>query len=290
MMMTDTKLNTEIRKIKTEQAWQRLHTRLDKDHLLSEVIDTESTVVHNSSARIRYAAVAAVLVGMVLGAVYFMVDFKGDTPSLVTQRNRGTSTLVATLEDGSLVLLAGETSLLYPEHFIKDKRQVDLRGNAFFDIARKKGQPFLIETEQVSIEVLGTAFNVQSNEAAPFSLSVQRGLVRVSLKKNKKECYVKAGETVTIRSQQFIVASTDKDHLNSYFKHIRFKDETLANILKVMNLNAGASQIYLASPSLGERKLTVEFSDEPSELVARLIAGALGVECIRQGKALLLKE
>ena len=289
-MRTDSKMKTDIHTIKTEQAWQRLHNRLDKDHLLSEVVDTDAVGVHPPFAWIRYGAVAAVLVGIVLGAVYWMLDFKEDIPSLIAQRNQGSSTLVTTLEDGSLVLLAGETSLLYPEHFMADKRQVDLQGNAYFDIAKKQGQPFLIETEQVSIEVLGTAFNVQSNESVPFSLSVQRGLVRVSLKGNNQECYVKAGETVTLRSQQLMVANTDNDPLNSYFKHIRFKDETLANVLKVMNLNAGESQILVASSSLGERRLTVEFSDESPEVVAHLIAGALGVECVRQENAFLLKE
>lgn len=91
--------------------------------------------------------------------------------------------MATTLEDGSVVLLAKETSLLYPKHFIADKREVSLQGNAFFDVAKKQGQPFWIDTEQAKIEVLGTAFSVQSDEHAPFRLSVQRGIVKVTLKK-----------------------------------------------------------------------------------------------------------
>ena len=66
-------------------------------------------------------------------------------------------------------------------------------------MAKNRERPFWIDTEQVKIEVLGTAFSVKSVEDAPFRLSVQRGTVRVTLKKGNKECYVKAGETVVLK-------------------------------------------------------------------------------------------
>ena len=50
----------------------------------------------------------------------------------------------------------------------------------FFDVAKKQKQPFWIDTKEVKIEVLGTAFSVKSVEDAPFRLSVQRGTVRVT--------------------------------------------------------------------------------------------------------------
>lgn len=97
--------------------------------------------------------------------------------------NQDIPTLVTTLEDGSVVFLAKETSIRYPEHFVSDKREVSLQGDAFFDVAKNRERPFWIDTEQVKIEVLGTAFSVKSVEDAPFRLSVQRGTVRVTLKK-----------------------------------------------------------------------------------------------------------
>ena len=59
--------------------------------------------------------------------------------------------LVTTLEDGSVVYLAQESTLKYPEHFATDKREVNLQGEAFFDVAKKHEQTFLIETEKVQI-------------------------------------------------------------------------------------------------------------------------------------------
>ena len=138
---------------------------------------------------------------------------------------------------------------------------------------------------------MGTAFSVKSVEDTPFRLSVQRGTVRVTLKKGNKECYVKAGETVILQSQQLLLSSTENaGELNRYLEHVCFKDESLANILKVMNLNSDSLQIQVASLALEERRLTVEFSDESSEVVATLIASALGLQCVRQGDILLLSE
>ena len=259
-------MKTDIHKIKTEQAWNRLYDRLDKDHLL-----VEDHRMPKIPMWVRYGTVAAMVVGLVFSTLYWA--------------------LVTTLEDGSVVFLAKETSIRYPEHFVSDKREVSLQGDAFFDVAKKQKQPFWIDTKEVKIEVLGTAFSVKSVKDTPFRLSVQRGTVRVTLKKGNKECYVKAGETVVLQSQQLLLSSTENaGELNRYLKHVCFKDESLGHILKVMNMNAGSSQIRVASPALEKRKLTVEFSNESPETVATLIAYALNLKCTRQGDTFMLTE
>ena len=61
--------------------------------------------------------------------------------------------LVTTLEDGSVVYLAQESTLQYPEHFTTDKREVNLQGEAFFDVAKNHEQTFLIETGKVRLSM-----------------------------------------------------------------------------------------------------------------------------------------
>ena len=58
---------------------------------------------------------------------------------------------------------------------------------------RKPEQAFTIETARVRVEVLGTAFNVRSNEGAPFSLSVKRGKVKVLLKQEEADGLCRGG-------------------------------------------------------------------------------------------------
>jgi len=168
---------------------------------------------------------------------------------------------------------------------------VNLQGEAFFDVAKKHEQTFLIETEKVQIEVLGTAFNVRSHGDDSFRLSVQRGRVKVSLKQGGQSVLVNAGETVTLQARQLQLSETgDSDEFRQYTKNIRFKDECLEDILRVVNAEASALQIQTASPVLSKRKLTIEFENNSPETVAELICWALSLKCSREGDKLILSE
>ena len=153
-----------------------------------------------------------------------------------------------------------------------------------------RSRPFLIETDLVRIEVLGTAFNVKSDELRPFELSVQRGRVKVTFKKNCQEMYVQAGETVTLRKEGFHLSmNRDDAQFSCYLKHIRFKDEPLANILRVINLHSPEMQLKV-TPSLEHRKLTVAFSGESPDVMAELIGMAMNLRCTREGNTFILSE
>jgi ferric-dicitrate binding protein FerR (iron transport regulator) len=193
------------------------------------------------------------------------------------------------LEDGSIVYLADDTSLDYPEHFQANKREVALQGQALFDVISHHEQPFVIETEFTRIEVLGTAFNVQSSGRAPFELSVQRGEVKVTLKKNGQTLHVKSGETARIVSGNLRVEqTTDQTLFSRYTERIRFKGEKLMNILRVIN-NRGGNISLQTTPALENREITVTFAgDDTPESIAELICTAFHLTSNKQGNDILL--
>ena len=119
-------MKTDIHKIKTEQAWNRLYDRLDKDHLL-----VEDHRMPKIPMWVRYGTVAAMVVGLVFSTLYWGFGQKEELPDFITQENQDVPTLVTTLEDGSVVFLAKETSIRYPEHFVSDKREVSLQGATY---------------------------------------------------------------------------------------------------------------------------------------------------------------
>jgi len=75
-------------------------------------------------------------------------------------------TYEVTLPDGTLVKLNAGTILSYPTAFAKDKREVSLRGEAYFEVAKRKDQPFIVHTKNQEVEVLGTHFNINAYPAA----------------------------------------------------------------------------------------------------------------------------
>lgn len=67
------------------------------------------------------------------------------------------------LSDGSHVVLNAGTKLKYPVNFLKDdNRTVFLNGEAYFEVAKDPEHPFIVNTEDMDVEVLGTHFNVTS--------------------------------------------------------------------------------------------------------------------------------
>ena len=65
-----------------------------------------------------------------------------------------------TLSDGTQVWLNAESSLRYPQKFSGDERRVFLSGEAYFDVTENKAMPFVVETAEQTLTVLGTEFNV----------------------------------------------------------------------------------------------------------------------------------
>lgn len=86
------------------------------------------------------------------------------------------------LSDGSIVKLNAGTKLVYPEKFIGNKRELKLHGQAFFDVARNENAPFIINTTDMQITVLGTSFDIKSFDEDNISkVTVLSGTVKVVL-------------------------------------------------------------------------------------------------------------
>nr|WP_295925211.1 FecR family protein [uncultured Dyadobacter sp.] len=67
-----------------------------------------------------------------------------------------------TLEDGSVITLGKESTLRYPRHFDPKNRQVELEGEAIFNIKRDTSRPFFVYSGSLVTQVLGTSFKVTS--------------------------------------------------------------------------------------------------------------------------------
>jgi ferric-dicitrate binding protein FerR (iron transport regulator) len=84
------------------------------------------------------------------------------------------------LADGSRVTLNAASKLIIPDRFSRDVREVELRGQAFFDIERDRSRPFHIKTGNAVVEVIGTSFDVRSYEnEEEIQIVVKTGTVEV---------------------------------------------------------------------------------------------------------------
>lgn len=271
--------NIDLHKRKTDRAWNRLYARLDEDGLLAGATEPRQRSKTFPARGIRMVAAVALLCLVIAGAYMYLRQESGMLQLLTLRNTEEATTLITTLEDGSVVYLAEQAALHYPSAFEADRREVSLEGNAQFNVSGNKERPFLISTGDVHIEVLGTSFHVRNEENTPFELSVESGTVKVVAKDNGNSCLVTAGEKAVLQAGKWHISQIAIEVKNA--RRIRFKDERLIDVLKVLN-NETSSLPILTLPSLEDRRITIAFEEETPEEMAELIC--LGLELTYQQK------
>jgi transmembrane sensor len=112
--------------------------------------------------------IAAILILPLLigGAIYFLQGKHNSSKSVVWQTITtppGVKSHIQ-LPDGTFVWLNSGTNLSYPSSFSESTRNVKLRGEAFFDVAKDERHPFIVDIGKINIEVIGTKFNAINYE------------------------------------------------------------------------------------------------------------------------------
>jgi ferric-dicitrate binding protein FerR (iron transport regulator) len=260
----------------TGKAWNKLHARLDDEKLIpTRVISMRNRLMPNM---LRIAAVVLVLLG-VSAVIYFSVNRKPSVEMVQLNTANEANTLIKTLDDGSVIYIAQNSSFSFPKEFENTSRNVSLKGEAFFDIASNPAKPFIIETDQAFIEVLGTAFNVKTQNGSSFELCVDRGKVKVTMKNDpSNSALVVAGEKVTTYKNNLLKSKHIINQESAWYKQrMHFKDESLQNIISVLNRNFNTTFV-VAEKETGNRKLTVTFNKETAETMTELICVTLNLK------------
>lgn len=264
----------EKREVDADKGWQNLFDRLDAEELIPE----SEVVAHRLIPLwIKYAA--SIIVLLTIASLSFYTAYRNNTTLISLNTGIEPNTLIQTLDDGSVIYLANNTHFSYPEEFSSNERKVNLNGEAYFDIAPNPKKPSRIETDKVIVEVLGTAFNVKSDYNEPFELVVDHGRVRVTLKSDPSQTQiVLPGEKISTSNSHLVKSkNTDANYFAWKTKQMQFKDESLSNIINVINKNY-KSNIKLSDNQLAERKLTVTFYNNSISRVTELICLSLNLK------------
>ena len=270
------------------KAWRKLHARLENEKLIPSVVSaTKSRLV---PMFLKVAAVILILLG--IGSVIYLQLSRRPSVEMV-QVNTGNeaNTLIKTLGDGSVIYIAQNSLFSFPKEFESDSRSVALKGEAFFDIASNPEKPFIIETDEAMIEVLGTAFNVKTQNGNGFELIVDRGKVKVTLKNDPSHSeLVVAGEKISAVKNNLVKTKHTANHPNMWYKqNMHFKDESLQNIISVLNRNFNTT-FAVAEKETGNRKLTVTFNNETAETMTELICVTLNLKSQNINGSVVLSE
>ena len=192
---------------------QRLSNHLSAPALQFETPATEETeedtaIVQSFPKRRLFwiaAGIAASALVVFLGVSMFNAKqaVAGKQVSNTISTRAGSKSKVQ-LPDGTQVWLNADSRLTYGQSFSGPLREVQLTGEAYFDVVRDKTRPFIIHTSSIDVKVLGTAFNVRSYPGEKTTeTALIRGSVEVILHNNpEKKIVLKPNEKLVVENKE----------------------------------------------------------------------------------------
>lgn len=271
--------------VDVEAAWERFKV------LRSHQQKTGGSVINLLSRRHWMVAAASLFVLMLaISALFKSWWLSEPAPQslamLTLQTEQGTRT--DTLPDGTVVTLNKNSRLQYPARFEDSVRQVQLEGEAFFEVRRDTAHPFIIRTEDVQVRVLGTSFNVR-NRNGETKVVVETGLVQVSHR--SKQVKLKAGEQVKVRSTDtsMMVKPVTNVLYNYYRSHVFVCDDTPLPVLVQALNEAYDVPIEIGNPELQGLRITTTFNNESLDTIINVISETLGIRHRKKGGRIILE-
>jgi ferric-dicitrate binding protein FerR (iron transport regulator) len=198
------------------------------------------------------------------------------------------------LPDGSVVYLNGNTRLRYQQSWEADEtRGVWLDGEAYFEVADRhaEGIKFQVITEGLTVEVLGTEFNVNTGQKDT-KVYLEKGKIQLKLDEQQEKVAVEPGELVTYSSESKAIAKREHikaTHHTSWKQGVlQFEATRLEEVLDRMEEIYGV-QFAPLEGELTERQLTLAVPSTDLEIAMGFIEKALNLTIDRSGDTLLVR-
>lgn len=138
------------------------------------------------------------------------------------------------LSDGTKVWLNSESELRYPVKFTGETREVELLGEAYFDVEKNPNKPFLVNTKNVNTRVLGTEFNVSAYPNEELNITLVEGSVELNSKQISGKVRLMPGDNANLKigGDQIDVSQVDVRKYTAWRDgYFYFEKERLEDIL-----------------------------------------------------------
>lgn len=262
--------------------------------------DSYATSTDKKYSKVWFSRIAAACF-LILSVTYLLYNYgigvkenvSPNMKEIVSDRGEHTH---LTLDDGTSVVLNASSAIRFPESFNAESREVELEGEAFFSVARKESKPFVVHTNEATVQVLGTKFNVNAYaDSYKSEVVVEEGRVAVRATKPKNSNAdstingdgTSTNEVILERGEHTLVASgstptapksvTLNHHLGWINGDLIFEGTPLNVVLNRLGLYYDRD-FEVADSSLLERKLTASFRKESFSKVLDVLSIALDLE------------
>lgn len=244
----------------TEKSYNKLKSRIFPDINMSS--EKKSSFF---SLRILYRAAAILLLPLLSVAVTYLFMKKDFA---VTEDMRLVEYMVPNgeirdiiLPDSSQVRLNAGSILIFQEHFGKT-RTVYLNGEAYFNVAHNKNKPFIVNTTDMEVEVLGTVFNVSSYSGDNISsTTLESGKVNIHFKNaDFEDIILSPNERISYDRKTGLIEKqmVKVDNVVAWTKgNVLLQGVTIEEITKIIERRYGIN-VYLNSNNYRNERITMK--------------------------------
>lgn len=264
----------------TQQAWTELERLLPANRRPALI-----RLIFN-----RYAAASIIGLIIVASLFWFLRNKEQARHEFSRITEVTTSELkTATLPDGSTITINKNSEIVYNTDFNQSDRQVAMKGECYFNVVPDKSNPFMISLYDLTIKVVGTAFNVK-NFTPPGNIEVQVQSGVVKMYTQQKEITVNKGQTGIYNKQRqelFVKDTIDINSISYATKTFSFNDIAFTDacryLEKAFNVN-----ISIDAQQFAGCRLSAQFDNKSLPYILNIINATLNTTYQQQGNSILI--
>ena len=258
-----------------------------KGQKIAQAVYTARRKTRKKALFVKIMRVAAVLV-LAMG-IGFVIKQSLIPAEIVQITNKGEKKEI-TLQDGSIVVLNRNSSISYPKTF-GATRNVKLTGEAYFKVKRNPEKPFIVTMHDMTLQVLGTSFNINSYLATPTKVSVLTGIVALKAHSGQHVILTK-NQQADFKNTVFNVTKEESREKIAWVRNIIIlKQSTLAETAKILE-NWYNVDIVFEDPQLEKLLINGKFKEEKLDNILASIAFVkkLKIDYLTKNKIIIRRD
>ncbi|MEA4935527.1 MAG: FecR domain-containing protein [Paludibacter sp.] len=265
---TISRLNTYSKEEITDFARENIIHQHDKNAEIQLVSGQQSLAVEGAQAKVEYDDEGNLKVNKQTVDVKENKSQNEDNPAynqlIVPYGKRA----FLTLSDGSKLWVNTGTTVVYPVTFVKNKREIYVDGEVFAEVTHDRNKPFIVRTDKLDVQVLGTVFNVTAyKEDEQVNVVLVSGSVNVKPEKGKATL-IKPNQMYAYTDQSATLRNVDVENYISWKDGIYiFKNEPIEDILLRLSRYYNVTMKLPSSPSGINCSGKLELKDDLNELL-----------------------
>jgi transmembrane sensor len=194
------------------------------------------------------------------------------------------------LPDGTRVILGPRSSLTIAANYGVQRREVEVRGDAYFDVVHNPSKPFITRALDAIIQDIGTRFAVRTDAAEGVTVSVSQGSVSLQgVNTSGHGIVLRPGDHGSVLPNGQVASRRGTEEDMAWMRgRLVFREAPFTEVIASLKRWYGI-ELRVTDESLASRHLTATFSGESPERVLEVIRLVLGADIERRGDTVIVR-